>query len=260
VSELIDLLHVLLRASHAVAGFVGLAAFWFVVCTRKGSERHRRVGRVFVFAAFWVGGTALVASTWALLHLESFAPWIGQLPDPHRSERQDQHQFLFALLTYLAVATIRGAVYGSQSIRLREDSAAMRQTSLPVWQWLSAACACGLGAFGAWHLLSASTGSGVPWIAYWIPFVLGLLGCIEGAKEMRKTRLPLSEPRQFLYRHVEQMIDTSVAFHTAFLVFGIGRLVGSTWAGPISFLPWILPVLVGAVATKITIARLRRGN
>jgi hypothetical protein len=68
---------------------------------------------------------------------------------------------------------------------------------------------------------------------------------------------PLTEPQEWLYRHIEQMFGTGIAFHTVFLVFGARAWLARYLEGPMQFLPWIVPIFVGTVATKWYIARLR---
>ena len=51
------------------------------------------------------------------------------------------------------------------------------------------------------------------------------------------------------YKHMEEMVGSGIAFHTAFLVFGARRLFGSALIqGTWSFLPWILPIALGLPA------------
>ncbi len=48
------------RWIHIVLGFVGLAAWWVPVLTKKGGQRHRTFGMIFALAAYAVAGTAML--------------------------------------------------------------------------------------------------------------------------------------------------------------------------------------------------------
>jgi hypothetical protein len=63
-----------------------------------------------------------------------------------------------------------------------------------------------------------------------------------------------------LYKHVEQMFGTGIAFHTAFAVFGFARLSGIQFEGPLALAPWIVPPAIGFVATSFYVKGLRRSN
>jgi hypothetical protein len=48
-----------------------------------------------------------------------------------------------------------------------------------------------------------------------------------------------------MFEHMTAMLGAGVAFHTAFAVFGLGRLFGLAPQGAWWFLPWIVPAAVG---------------
>lgn len=252
-----ELLHALLRISHVVVGFAGLFLFWLVIFMKKGTRWHRFIGRCFVLTAFFVGGSAIFSSAWALLHLESFAPYVVTLADDVQAEKRSQYQFLFSLLLFLAIATVTGALYGLHLIRLKDNVAALRRTSLPYWQCTAAVTGFGLVVFAGYHLAFGSSTGGMPREAYWLPLVLGGFGFSETLREMRQVFRPMAEPHEWFYRHVEQMFGTGVAFHTAFLVFGARVWLAPYLNGPLMFVPWIAPLIIGGFATKWYVARLK---
>ncbi len=258
MNDVLSAIHGLLRLSHIIGGFAGLALFWLAIGMRKGSPAHRAIGKAFVFCAFYVGGTALVSSIWALVDSHSFAPWIARLEPSRQVAQLEQLRYLFSLLCFLSVATITGALYGWLSIRHQENVAALTRSTLPFWMIASAVVALGLAFFGLWRVAFGSPGGAFPSGAYWVPLVLGSFGFLDSVKEYRKIDRPLSEPREWLFRHIQQMFGTGIAFHTAFLVFGANRLTGYSLRGPLAIVPWVLPTIIGVFATKWYIDRLKR--
>ena len=61
----------------------------------------------------------------------------------------------------------------------------------------------------------------------------------------------LPSPRQWMYEHLGAMIGAGIAFHTAFAVFGINRLVSLRIDGALAVVPWILPAAIGIPASVI---------
>ena len=50
----------------------------------------------------------------------------------------------------------------------------------------------------------------------------------------------------------------SIAFHTAFAVFGASRLLDYSLNGPLAFLPWVLPAAIGLPAIHFWTRHYRR--
>jgi hypothetical protein len=261
MSELLEPLHLGLRYSHIVLGFAGLALFWAIVSLKKGTPIHRRVGMVFFWIALWVGGSALVGSVWALVHVESYAPWLAHVEPEEQAEIREFVQFIFVILLFLSSATITGAVFGANVMRCREQHERLRTTSVPFWGVATGAIAAGMIAFGVYKLAVPDSRSGaLPWAAYQVPVILGLIGVFTSVAEGRYVFGPRPGPREWLYKHVKLMLCTGIAFHTAFLVFGANRLTGYSLSGIWTLIPWVVPPVVGWILTFLYIRRLRRQN
>ena len=256
-----DIVHAVLRGTHVGLGFAGLALFWWIVARPKGTNAHRRAGRAFVWIAYIVGGTALVSSLWAVIDVDSFAPIIGKEASPERRDGlRELFRFLFLILLYLSAATLAGAVFGMRLVRYRERLAELRRTSVPWWQALSMACAMLLVAFGTWRLISGAPTNGMlPRAAYQVPLYLGLFGVAAGVREIRFVFRREHEPRSWLFKHIETLLGTGTAFHTAFIVFGAGRLFGFQIDGVWALVPWVAPPLIGTALTGWYLRRVRRG-
>ncbi len=259
MTEFLSAAHTVLRSCHVGLGFLGLVVFWLIAALPKGTRLHVRLGRLFAWIAYIVGGTALVSSIWAIVHIDSFAPWIAYKPAELQDGMRQSLVFFFALLLYLALATITGAVFGVQVMRLKSRHEGLRRTSVPMWELLTAATAGGLVVFGVAKLVTSGEATGsVPRAAASIPIILGLLGLLGAVTELRYIFGPRPPRREWLYKHVEQMFGTGIAFHTAFAVFGSNRLLGFNLSGAWALAPWIVPPIVGISLTAVYVARLRQ--
>jgi hypothetical protein len=84
------------------------------------------------------------------------------------------------------------------------------------------------------------------------------IGLLIGAGGLMFARRPYPTPMAWWYEHMGSMLGGGIAFHTAFLVLGAGRLLGLQLYGMAAVVPWLLPTLVGLPATAIWTAYYRR--
>jgi hypothetical protein len=261
MNDLLNAVHLGMRGIHVSVGFAGLALFWLIVALPKGSRPHRICGKIFAGVALIVGGTGLCSSVWALIHVESFFPWLDRLPQAEQAGLRSVLEFMFAILLFLSLATIAGVLYGVQLMRTRTQFEALRRTSVPFWVVASGIAAFGLMVFGAVRFLvgpNLSAHGGLSRMAYQVPFWVGLVGCLSVMNDWRDIYKSSRGPREWLYKHVEQMFGVGIAFHTAFFVFGFNRLSGLRLTGIWALVPWIVPLVGGMSLTHWYIHRLKR--
>jgi uncharacterized membrane protein len=87
---------------------------------------------------------------------------------------------------------------------------------------------------------------------------LSPIGFLTGRGNLRFARQPYSSRMAWWYEHMGSMLGGGIAFHTAFLVIGAGRLLGAQLSGFAAVVPWILPALIGIPATAIWVGYYRR--
>ena len=233
-----ETIHNLLRVLHITTGFVGLAAFWIPALAQKGSRLHVAAGRVFSGCAYVVALTALGSTSWALLHPSS---WVGQ--PVTLSEIPASQIMFFAILGVLALALLGGVETGVRAMRTRRRPDLFAGRRLRLLSLAQAAAAVALLIFGVFHVVRSGDG------LFWIPVALGAVGVAGFFEERRFLANPRPTPMAWWYKHMEGMVGSGIAFHTAFLVFGAQRLFGGALIeGTWSFLPWILPIALGLPA------------
>ncbi len=162
---------------------------------------------------------------------------------------------------------------GVELIRQRDVAAARRRPLVVFWQLFTVAASLGLIALGVDGLLTEATsvqgtsaaGDGLPWAAYWVPVAVGAFGAGAALRELtgvvhRSVFHRGGDPREWLFKHVQQLCGTGVAFHTAFIVFGASRLFGFQWSGPWALVPWVAPPVIGTVLIAWYVRRLRRSS
>ncbi|MDE0165037.1 MAG: hypothetical protein OXL36_08070 [Bryobacterales bacterium] len=233
-----ETIHSVLRMLHIFWGFLGLAAFWAPVFTKKGGKAHIRAGKVFTASAYVVALTALGSCCWALAHPSSFTgraiTWF-EIP-------AEQVMFV-AILGLLAIFLLQSVETGLRVLRARRQPERYAGQRLRSVNGLQALAGAAVLLFGAYHLIR---GHGP---MFCIPVGLGLLSLQDFRENRRFLADPRPTPMAWWYKHMECMLGAGIAFHTAFLVFGARSIFGeSLIEGSWSFLPWILPTAVGLPA------------
>jgi hypothetical protein len=220
-----------IRWVHMIVGFTGLAAFWVPVITKKGGGVHKKAGRVFEWAAYLVAGSAVFNALGRLI----FALLGGA------SLAGNEQPFGFLIfLAYLGTVTFASVRHGVRSTRTKDFS---RMRTAPHMA-LAVGSIVGSVSVVAFAL--------VVWTDLSIVLLsLSPLGFMQGKTMIEHMTRPVGERMTWFYSHLGNMIGAGIAFHTAFAVFGSGRIVGYELPGVWQLVPWVLPAAIGIPAHRI---------
>lgn len=216
---------------HAVFGFIGLAAFWVPIFSKKGARRHVAFGKIFLYCAYVVLGSAGISVIYHLVRLS--------LAD--RGPAMDPTFSFMLFLGYLALVTLINVRHAIGVLRTKDVPDSLATPLNILMGRLAIAASIGLIAFtvivrpSVWILLLALSPIGLG-----IGFGIGKY--LSGNRPSQK---------QWLYEHLGGMIGAGIAFHTAFAVFGSTRLFDYQFEGLLYVLPWIAPAMIGIPATVI---------
>ena len=237
--NIVTLLFDILIVAHVATGFVGLVAFWVPVFARKGGRTHVRAGRVYVYCAYVVTLSAVTASAGRIVSYRVQGIRLADQPD------------LYGISLFLGYLGLVSFVTVRQGMRVLATRRAPETLRTPVHEAL------------AW----ASIGSSVALIGFALalwsdvsPVLLGLspIGLFTGRNMLRLMRNPRARHMSWFYSHLGSMLGGGIAFHTAFVVFGVQRLWAYELGGPLAVVPWILPTVVGVPAIFLWIRHYRR--
>lgn len=244
--------HGWLRAGHVIPGFIGLAAFWIPIVTKKGGRAHRACGWVFAVCAAIVLSTALISAGWALIDPLSFArPTVAEGDAATRLAWR--MRFFGAFLGALAAYTVPPLVLSVRVVSTRQ------QPDRLAAPWVRALVA-GQAVVGAGLLIFA----GCWWsVAGWspligVPLFLAVIGFYAARGQWQFLARPAITKQNWWYKHMEYMLTCGIAFHTAFMVFGLSRIAPDALSGYWQLVPWFLPTVVGVPAMRIWINYYRR--
>jgi len=220
------------RYIHVLFGFIGLAAFWIPIFTRKGAVNHVRFGKIFVWAAYVVLAGATIALVIRLLDLSRRG--IGP------AEQPELYAFII-FLAYLTLVTFVTIRHGMQVLRHKRDPAAMRTPLTATLAYASLAASAGIILYAA--VLQPPNAI--------LLYALSPIGLGVGSGILRYINNPPSSLRVWMYEHLGAMIGGGIAFHTAFAVFGASQLFNIGLTGWVAVIPWVAPAAIGIPASFI---------
>lgn len=216
-----------IRWLHVVAGFVGLAAFWVPVLSRKGGVNHVRFGRIFE----WCGYIVLLAAG-----INVSVAIVGGLI---KGVSISSSGFAFAVfLGYLAFVTFVILRHGVGVLRTKRDPAQLNTLLNRCLAYGSIAASVALIAYA----VSVRPDNFIILLAL-SPIGLGARSIVRYLKGVGLSR------REWMYEHIGAMLGAGIAFHTAFAVFGSARLIEMPFDGWARVLPWVLPAAIGIPAS-----------
>lgn len=193
---------------HVLLGTLALATFWLAALLKKGSPRHRAVGRVYLLAM--VG----ILLTGAPLTVQRFL---------------DGHEQGGTFLAYLLVLT--GTTVWTSWSAIRHKQSAERYTG-PVYRTLAVANLAGASAVIAYGLEVGN------------PLLIGfpVVGLFTGVDMLRKRAQITGLPRWWVIEHYSAMLGNGVATHVAFLAIGLPRLLPGVDGTALHYVAWFGPL------------------
>jgi hypothetical protein len=208
-------------AIHIATGAVGLTLFWVAVLSRKGAAAHRKYGTLFAKAILVAGCAALAMS------LSTLAAPLDT--HPHIEDRALIINIFGWLMLYLSVFTIALVWHGRTSVTLKNDHAAHRNWFAILLPFLTITAAINC----MWHGFKIDQ-----------PLMMSfpMVGIIFSIMTLRFIATPLPARQQYLIEHVKGIVGAGISVYTAFMNFGLVRIIPSLTFSP--FL-WAIPLSIG---------------
>lgn len=204
-------------STHLVLGCVALATFWAAALLKKGSPRHRQVGRIYLLAMVGILLTGVPLTVRRFL---------------------DGHEQGGTFLAYLLVLTATTVWTAWSAVRHKQAPA--RYTG-PAYRALAVANLVGASAVIAYGLRLGN------------PLLIGfpLVGVFIGIDMLRKRGRIGREPRWWVIEHYTAMLGNGVATHVAFLAIGLPRLLPGVDGATLHYVAWFGPLGALLVAKRL---------
>lgn len=211
----------ILVIAHIITGTVGLVCMWVPVVGKKGSQRHRRWGKVFAWSML-VTGTIAIGISLCTLH--------SPLATHDFADDAALVRGVFGwMMLYLATMTIMLAWYGLLCIRNKRHHERNRNPlnfALQAATFVTAAN-CSVQGF----LLGNGLMIGIS--------VVGLTAAVLNTRFVLQRSPPLNE---WLIQHTRGAVGAGISVYTAFLAFGAVNLLPAYAFNPFV---WATPTVLG---------------
>ena len=199
---------------HVSAGTLALTTFWLAASLRKGSPRHRLVGRIYLLAmlAVIVSGLPLVA------------------------QRLLDGKFVAAaFFGYLIVLVTTSVWLAWRAIRDKGNPARYLGRTYHALAYANPLAGLLVLAIGLRH------GE---------PLLIGfsLIGVLIGIDMLRRRRVIPTQPRWWIEEHYSAMLGNGAATHIAFLLIGLPKLLPAISGGALFYFAWFAPVVLAVFA------------
>jgi len=203
---------------HIAAGFIGLIVFWIPIFSRKGSKIHRQLGKYYVWMMWVVIVTAVVLCINSLFTVN-----------------HDTAIFL----GFIALITASPLWSGIRILKNKKEASDSYLRIRQIFDLSLVLSGLGLLIYG---IYLGGEAAGILMIIFGILGLSSTPDFIRSLKTKRKTN--------WLYEHLVGMIGAGIASHTAFLVFGASKFLGSFIPEPFMIIPWVTPTVVGMIGTN----------
>lgn len=217
----------LLVACHIVTGAIGLVYFWAPIASRKGSEWHRKSGRVFTRCMLFTGSFAILISACSIYDPMGTHPHLVGHPEFGRPEVV---RAIFGwMMLGLAVLTLNLAWHGWLCVLHKRDRIACREWRNMTLQVLLTLASLNC-AWQAWQ-------SGVP-----LMFGMTFIGIATVVTNVFFLYRPAPGTTDWLKEHVKALVGAGISVYTAFFAFGAVRTFPELALHPGL---WAVPLTVG---------------
>ena len=221
---------------HVLVGSMALVAFWLPIFTKKGSSNHIQYGHFFVKAMYAVSISGFVMTTLVLIDPLAVRQPDMNLPievlDKLALENRLFSGFLF-MLSLLVFNCVQQSVGVLRAKSDRSELKQLRYVSPLVLQVVTAV-------FMAWYGLEYQR------VLFQVFAALCFANALGSLHYAFKKQI---KQRQWVIEHVGAIFGAGIGAYTAFFVFGGSRLFKVFVPGDSQLVLWVLPGVVGAIAT-----------
>jgi len=228
--------HQILFYLHVACGSVGLVVFWLPMLSKKGNGFHKQYGKIFAYGMFAVSISGVLMSLMLLLD-----PVGVRIPDrnlaideAYRLATQNRELGTFLLMLSLLVFT--NTKHSLLVLKAKDDRSLLRNTSHMISIAVLFIAGLVVGYF------SIAEGN-ILFLVFSILSVVISIGLIHYIFK------PALKKKEWLIEHLGNIIGSGIGAYTAFFAFGGGRFFSEIFTGQMQLIPWMLPGIVGGVAT-----------
>jgi len=229
-------IHQILFYSHVFCGSIGLIVFWLPMLSKKGSSFHITAGKIFTNGMLMVAVSGLFMSSFLLLDPVAVRYPDGNLSFEKAQQITEQSRTLGVFLLMLSLLVFVNVKHSVLVLKAKGERKELKGVGhmASILSLLLAGIGVGVLAVHKGNLLFGIF-SGLAIVSS-----LGLLRYIFKQK---------LKPREWLIEHLGNIIGSGIGAYTAFFAFGGRRFLSDIFVGQMQILPWVLPGVIGAIAS-----------
>jgi hypothetical protein len=234
-------LHKLAFYSHVIFGTYALIAFWLPLYGKKGTERHKRLGKRFVNAMYFVVGSGFIMSLLTItdpitIHVGNKDLSEQRLAQISQNIRQ---QALFLLM--LVFLVFNSTKHAMLVLKAKADRSLLRQPSHLIGYLLLGLLSIGLIAVGL-NLNSV------------LMLIFAGIGILNVVGSLHYIYKPQLKQREWIIEHLGNILGCGIGVYTAFFAFGGRRFFEEIMTGNLQLIPWMMPAVIG-ISANIWLAK-----
>ncbi|MBV1909975.1 MAG: DUF2306 domain-containing protein [Kangiellaceae bacterium] len=233
---MLAIIHQILFYIHIACGSIGLVIFWVPMLAKKGAKLHINTGKIFSNGMMIVSVSGLLMSAFLLLDPVGVRYPNGIEDVEMRARVIEQNRTLGIFLMMLSLLVFVNVKHSILVLKAKSDRSKLRTAD-----HLGSVVALFLAGIAV-GLLALSKGN----ILFGIFSILSIVSSIGLMRYIYKKEL---KPREWLIEHLGNIIGSGIGAYTAFFAFGGRRLFSDIFVGQMQLIPWILPGIVGAIAS-----------
>jgi hypothetical protein len=229
-------IHQILFYIHVICGSAGLLIFWLPMLAKKGSQLHIISGKIFSNGMLIVSVSGLVMSAFLLLDPIAVRFPEGGLAPEQAARVIEQNRNLGIFLLMLSLLVFVNVRHSILVLKAKADRSKLKNVN-----HLGSIMSLFLAGIGV-GLLALDKGN----ILFAIFSLLSIASSVGLARYIFKPEL---KPKEWIIEHLTNIIGSGIGAYTAFFAFGGRRVFVEIFVGQMQLIPWILPGVVGAIAS-----------
>lgn len=229
-------IHQVLFYIHVFCGSIGLIVFWLPMLVKKGGALHISSGKIFANGMLIVSISGLFMSAFLLLDPIGVRYPEGGISIEKAQLVVEQNRSLGIFLLMLSLLVFVNVKHSILVLKAKSDRSLLKSVGhmTSISALLLTGIAVGLLAFESGNVLFA---------------IFSGLSIVSSVGLFRYVFKQHLKPREWLIEHLTNIIGSGIGAYTAFFAFGGRRFLGEIFSGQLQILPWILPGIIGAVAS-----------
>ncbi|NMP17473.1 hypothetical protein [Thalassotalea sp. Y01] len=230
-------LHQVLLYTHIIAGSIALIVFWLPALNRKGSNQHKKIGRIYLTIMYLLSISGVVMSLMVLVDPMAIRQQAPQSSGEQALSFIEQQRMVALFLLTLSILVLSNARQGYLSVKYKSDLTQLRtptHVALIVSLPIVSAVLMYIGILTMQPLF----------------LIFAVVGLGNGIGMIRFVMQRQHQSKDWLICHLNNLIGTGIGIYTAFFAFGARQFLSQLLPGLWMLVPWILPAVIGIVVTR----------